>query len=85
MVPGGRPQIVSFTPFRNLLLSTESPNQLVEVRLVEYSGFTLQPLVPVERNTTLLLKARSMILMVGCGGATVMICAPKPWMEQIYV
>src|ERR1043165_9695950 len=58
LVPGGRPQMVSLIPFRKRLLKTESPNQLVVMRFVEYSGFTLQPFVPVERSTTLLLTAR---------------------------
>lgn len=36
LLPGGRPQMVSLTPFRKLLLRTDSANQLVVVRLVEY-------------------------------------------------
>src|SRR5438552_18855645 len=85
LLPGGRPQMVSLMPFRKLLLRIDSANQLVVVRLVEYSGFTLQPLVPVERSTTLLLTARLRMRIVGGGGgagATVSIWAPKPWMEQ---
>ena len=50
--------MVSLMPFRKMLLRIDSANQLVVERLVEYSGFTLQPFVPVERSTTLLLTAR---------------------------
>src|SRR5678815_3163935 len=85
LLSGGRPQMVSLTPFMKLLLITDSANQLVVARLVENSGFTLQPFVPVERSTTLLLTARLRMRIVGGSeaGATVIIWAPKPWMEQI--
>src|SRR5215472_1240195 len=82
---GGRPQKVSLVPFRNRLLNTDKANQLVVARLVENSGMTLQPLVPVELTTRLLLTERLRIRIVGTGGrdgATVTIWAPKPWMEQ---
>ena len=83
--PGGRPQNVSFVPFRNRLLSTDNPNQFVVARLVENSGMTFQPFVPVDFTTRLLLTVRLKIRIVGGAGgagATVRIWAPKPWMEQ---
>src|SRR2546430_585750 len=85
-VPGGRPQKVSLMPFRKLLLKTDNANQFVVVRLVENSGWMLQPFVPVERSTILLLTARLRMRIVGGGGAgggTVIICAPKKWTEQM--
>ena len=60
--------MVSLMPFRKLLLRTDSANQLVVMRLVENSGFTLHPFVPVERRTRLLLTARLRMLIVGGGG-----------------
>src|SRR5881628_1491551 len=87
-VPGGRPQMVSLMPFSKRLLKTVSANQLVVMRLVEYSGFTPHPFVPVERRTTLLLTVRLRMWIVGGSGgdgATVKIWAPNPWIEQIYV
>src|SRR5258707_11666391 len=65
LVPGGRPQKVSLMPLRKRLLRTDKANQLVVVRLVENSGLTPQPFVPVERNTTLLLTPTVKIRTVG--------------------
>src|SRR6266853_1993815 len=45
--PGGRPQMVSFTPFRKELVRTFTANQLVPPKLVEYCGLAVQVLVPV--------------------------------------
>src|SRR5258705_10609886 len=85
---GGRPQIVSFVPSENRLETTVRALQLVVVRLVVYSGFTLQVFVPVERTTRFELTERLTIWIVGGvggGWSMVIICAPKPWIEQTYV
>ncbi len=60
--------MVSLVPFKKVLVKTVTAYQFVVVRLVEYSGLTLQVLVPVERRTTLLLRDRLRIRIVGGGG-----------------
>ena len=52
LLPGGRPQNVSFVPLTNRLLCTVSANQFVRLKFVENCGRSVQLFVPVDRKTS---------------------------------
>lgn len=81
LLPGGRPQNVSFVPLTNRLLCTVSANQFVRLKFVENCGRSVQLFVPVDRKTTRFVRT-SVFTIRMLGGGIVTIELPKPCIEQ---